>query len=134
RRADRKPILISRIKVHRDQDMIVCLNHAARMSVSNLEPVISECSRKLECVFARTHFSVCVCAENNARAQRKNQNEKPQATFHLGDSLLSIFVISLSTASLSFRTSSALGAFPSGNETSVSSPVSCSLTSLTRGS
>ena len=86
--------------------MIVWLKHAARMSISNLEPVISKCSRKLECVFARTYFSVCVCAENNARAQRKNQNEKPQATFHLGDSLLSIFVISLPTASLSFFTSS----------------------------
>src|SRR6266481_2932624 len=104
------------------------------MSISNLEPVISKRSRKFERVFARTYFSVCVCAENNAHAQRKNQNEKPQATFHLGDSLLSIFVINLLTASLSFFTSSALGAFPSGNETSFSSPVSCSLTSLTRGS
>ncbi len=114
--------------------MIVWLKHAARMSISNLEPVISKCSRKLECVFARTYFSVCVCAENNARAQRKNQNEKPQATFHLGESLLSIFVISLPTASLSFFTSSAVGALPSGNETSFSIPVSCSLTSLTSGS
>src|ERR1044071_274250 len=114
--------------------MIVCLKQAARMSVSNLEAIISKCSRKLECVFARAHFSICVCVENNARAQRKDQNEKLQATFHLGDSLLSIFVISLPTASLSFFTSSKLGTLPSGNETSFSIPVSCSLTSLTSGS
>jgi hypothetical protein len=47
------------------------------MSITNLEPIISKCSRKFECVFASTHFSVCVRAENNARAQRDNQKEKP---------------------------------------------------------
>src|SRR3954470_8121721 len=47
RYADGKPILISGIKIHRDQGMIVWLKHAARMSISNLEPVISKCTRQL---------------------------------------------------------------------------------------
>src|SRR5207245_9083845 len=117
-----------------DYGLIVWLKDTARMSISNLETVICKCSRKFQCIFARTHFSVCIRAESNARAQRKNQKEKPQPTFHLGDSLLSIAVISLPTASFSFRASSTLGALPSENETSFSLPVSCSLTSLTRGS
>src|SRR4051812_23862797 len=75
RYADRKPILISGIEIHRDERMIVWLKHAARMPVSNLKPVISKCTRQLQRVFARIHFSVCICAENNGRAQRCNQNQ-----------------------------------------------------------
>src|SRR5262245_52711193 len=82
--SNRKPILVSSIKIHCDQDAIVWFKRAARMSISNLESVVPKCSSELKCVFASTYFSVCVRAENNARAQRKNQNEKPHATFHFG--------------------------------------------------
>src|SRR5262249_3433322 len=85
RRPHRKPVLISRIEVHRDEGVIVWLKHTAGMSISNLEPIISKCSRELECVSARNYFGVRVCTENNARTQRKNQSEKSQATFHLAN-------------------------------------------------
>src|SRR5262249_39932836 len=77
RGAYRKPILISGIKIHCDQGVIMRLDGAARMAISNLESIVSKCSCKLECVFASAHFGVCVRAENNARAQCKNQKEKP---------------------------------------------------------
>src|SRR5215211_1347570 len=61
RRAHRKPILISCIQVHCDEGVVVWLKHSARMSISNLEPVIPKCPRELECVSAGNYFSVCVC-------------------------------------------------------------------------
>src|SRR5262245_11086992 len=84
RRAHRKPILISGIKIHRNQGVLVWLKHPARMSVSNLEAIISKCSGELESVFTRAHLSVRVSPENNGGAQRKNNREKLEATSHLG--------------------------------------------------
>src|SRR6266481_1672067 len=104
------------------------------MSVSDFEAVIRKRPRNFECVFACTHFRVCVCAHHNARAEHKSRNDQGQPSFHFGGSLLSISVISLPTASFIFRTSSTVGTLSSGNETSFSIPVSCSLTCLTKSS
>src|SRR5215472_7543910 len=104
------------------------------MSISDVETVVCKGSRKFERVFSCAHFGVCVCPQNNTSAERNNRSENGQPGFHFGGSLLSISVISLPTASFTFFTSSWLGALPSGNETSFSIALNCSLTLLTRGS
>src|SRR5215475_13646049 len=97
------------------------------MSISNVETVICKGSRKFERVFSCAHFGVCVCLQNNTRAERHNHSENGQPGFHIGGSLLSISIISLVTPSFTLRSSSAVGALPSGKETSFSIRFSCSL-------
>src|ERR1700736_146859 len=142
-RTDREPILIAGVKIYRDQRVFFRFDRARPMTVAHFEAFIGKCSRQIERGFARRHFSVTLgrrdrcryrepdCRED--RQPRKNRGSRQMSEFHFA-SFAWIRFMTFPTASLTLRTSSALGALPTGNVTSFSIPGSCSLTSLIHGS
>src|SRR6266496_4277586 len=133
-RAGGKPILVSGIKIHCDQCVVVWLNGPAPMAVPGFESIICKCSGKIERGLTRLDLGICLGAHRKAGDQHHDRQKNRREAFHFAMVMFSIFSITFPTASFTFRTCSTLGALSAGKETSFSMPPSCSLTSLTSGS
>src|SRR5204863_9904510 len=116
--------LCARVRIHFGEGVIVWLGRPTPMPIANLEPLVCKCAGDVECGLACLDLALCLGARADAGSEGKNPKQNRRMTFHFTGALFSISSITFPTASLTFRTSSTLGALPSGKETSFSIPAS----------